>query len=503
MAEHADELTIPIHSSLDPVYGGGPEEIKQARVRFDNLKAEFDRVFGHPPDIYSRCPGRVNLLGAHTAREGCSVLSTAIQRDTIVAISKHSPKEGEKLLRIANVDEKKYAMCSYPADPNQAVDLKNRSWGDYFICGYKGYYEYAKAKGRDVGDSVRFFDESVGLEVMVDGAVPIGWGLSSSAAFVCSATVAIMAAFGVSFPKKEVAEVTRECESHIGKGQSAGMDQHAASMVAKAGFAELIEFNPVRATDHVQLPKGATFVIAHSLADQSQMAATGYNTRVVECRLAAILLGINLGMKPEEARSRMQTLSDVEGLGKSDPLASVKEFLKEVPYTAEQIENIVGEKLTSLFSTSPSSILDVLNSTTQYKLHQRAAHVYSEAKRVHAFRDIASGKLSDEEKMKKLGELMNDSHKSCTSLYESSCPELEELVKVCRDNGALGARLTGGGWGGCVIALLKEATVPQFIQTLKEKFYQSRVEKGVIGKNDLDLHVFASKPSSGAAIFKF
>lgn len=113
-----------------------------------------------------------------------------------------------------------------------------------------------------------------------------------------------------------------------------------------------------------------------------------------------------------------------------------------------------------------------------------------------------------------------------------SCPELEELVKVCRDNGALGARLTGAGWGGCAVALVKESIVPQFIQNLKviiscsnfspklkssswqmvltrfpfclyqEQFYESRLVKGVIEKNDLGLYVFASKPSSGAAILK-
>ncbi|CAK7324702.1 unnamed protein product [Dovyalis caffra] len=108
-----------------------------------------------------------------------------------------------------------------------------------------------------------------------------------------------------------------------------------------------------------------------------------------------------------------------------------------------------------------------------------------------------------EEGEQKLGELMNESHYSCSVLYECSCPELEELVKICRDNDALGARLTGAGWGGCAVALVKEPIVPQFILNLKERFYKSRIDKGITGKNDLGLYVFASKPSSGAAIFKF
>ena len=104
--------------------------------------------------------------------------------------------------------------------------------------------------------------------------------------------------------------------------------------------------------------------------------------------------------------------------------------------------------------------------------------------------------------LQKLGDLMNESHYSCSVLYECSCPELEELVKVCRDNGALGARLTGAGWGGCAVALVKEGIVPQFILNLKETYYKSRIDRGVINQKDLGLYVFASKPSSGAAIFK-
>ncbi|GKV37903.1 hypothetical protein SLEP1_g45869 [Rubroshorea leprosula] len=281
--------------------------------------------------------------------------------------------------------------------------------------------------------------------------------------------------------------------------------------MAKSGFAELIDFNPICATD-VQLPAGGTFVIAHSLAESQKAvtAATNYNNRVVECRLAAILLCIKLGVKPQEAISKVKTLSDVEGLcvsfaegrGSSDPVLAVKEYLKEEPYTAEEIEKITEESLPSVLGNNPTS-LDVLKAAKHFKLHQRAAHVYSEARRVYAFKDTVAASLSEEEKLKKLGELMNDSHQSCSVLYECSCPELEELVKVCRNNGALGARLTGAGWGGCAVALVKESMVPQFILNLKEQFYQSRMDKGVINKNDLGLYVFASKPSSGAAILKF
>ncbi|KAF9592676.1 hypothetical protein IFM89_016753 [Coptis chinensis] len=499
MATH-DELPIPIFSTLEPVYGEGSQQ-EEAQLRFNILKTKFLENFGHQPDLFARSPGRVNLIGEHIDYEGYSVLPMAIRQDTIIAIRKHGVEEKPKVLRIANVNDK-YKLCTYPVDPTQEIDLKNHKWGHYFICGYKGYHEFAKSKGIDIG-------EPVGLDVLVDGTVPTGSGLSSSAAFVCSSTIAIMAAFDTNFPKKEIAQLTCECERHIGT-QSGGMDQ-AISIMAKFGFAELIDFNPIRATD-VQLPANGTFVIAHSLAESQKAvtAATNYNNRVVECRVASIVLGIKLGMKPKEAISKVKTLSDVEGLcvsfasgrGSSDPVVAVKELLKEDPYTAEDIEKITEESLTTILGNSPSS-LDVLRAAKHFKLFQRASHVYSEAKRVHAFKNTVQSKLSDEEILKKLGDLMNESHYSCSVFYECSCPELEELVTICRNNGALGARLTGAGWGGCAVALVKESIVPQFILNLKESFYQTRIEKGVIDKNELGLYVFASKPSSGAAIFKF
>ncbi|PIA60987.1 hypothetical protein AQUCO_00300479v1 [Aquilegia coerulea] len=108
----------------------------------------------------------------------------------------------------------------------------------------------------------------------------------------------------------------------------------------------------------------------------------------------------------------------------------------------------------------------------------RASHVYSEAKCVHAFKDPVQSKLS--------------------------CPELEELLKICRDNGALGSRLTGGGWGGCAVALVKENIVPQFILNFKGKVLSFKdKERHHKKKEEIGLYLFASKPSSGAAIFKF
>ncbi|KAF6162248.1 hypothetical protein GIB67_008377 [Kingdonia uniflora] len=201
--EGIEDLRRLMVYSLDKICARSQHE-EADQLRFDNIKLKFLEVFGHQPELYARSLGRVNLIGEHIDYEGYSVLPMAIRQDTIVAIRKHDVAESPKLLRIANVN--------------------------------------------------------VGLDVLVDETVPTGSGLSSSAAFVCSSTVAIMA--------------------------------------------------------------------------ESEKA------------------------------------------------------------------------------------------------------------------DTVSSNLSDEEMLKKLGDLLNQSHYSCSVLYDCSCAELEQLVKICGDNEALGARLTGAG---CVL----------------------------------------------------
>uniref|UniRef100_A0A8R7UC46 Galactokinase n=1 Tax=Triticum urartu TaxID=4572 RepID=A0A8R7UC46_TRIUA len=357
------EELVPALASLEPVYGAG-SALDEARLRFARLADRFRALYAAGPALFARSPGRVNLIGEHIDYEGYSVLPMAIRQDMIVAIR----RADGGLVRVANVDDK-YATCVYPADPDKEIDIKNHKWGHYFMCGYKGVYEYARSKGIDMG-------EPVALDVVVDGTVPQGSGLSSSAAFVCSATIAIMGILGKNFPKKEVAQFTCKSERHIGT-QSGGMDQ-AISIMAKPGFAELIDFNPIKATD-VQLPSGGTFVIAHCLAEskKAETAATNYNNRVVECRLAAIVLAIKLGMDTKKAVTSVTTLSDVEGLcvsfagkeGSSDPGVAVKKLLHEEPYTLEEIEKITGQSLATVFQSSQTS-LDVLRAAKHFKLFQ-------------------------------------------------------------------------------------------------------------------------------------
>jgi N-acetylgalactosamine kinase len=277
------------------------------------------------------------------------------------------------------------------------------------------------------------------------------------------------------------------------------MDQ-AISIMGERGVAKLVDFNPVRATD-VKLPDGAAFLIGNCLA-VSQKAVTAhdrYNLRVVECRLASIVLAMELGVSNTEALE-YSTLSQVQKLigtlEESEKMA--RRHLHTELYTADELKDKLGQSLETLFMASEASLMVLKHNTIGFKLHDRAVHVYSEAARVHKFAD----ECKDAPSLERLGELMDASHKSCKELYECSCKELDELVEAFRSAGAVGARLTGAGWGGCAVALVKQDAVKEVLARVKKAFFDSRINSGVLRSEDLGQMLFASLPSSGAAILK-
>jgi N-acetylgalactosamine kinase len=112
----------------------------------------------------------------------------------------------------------------------------------------------------------------------------------------------------------------------------------------------------------------------------------------------------------------------------------------------------------------------------------------------------------DSARLARLGALMDASHSSCANLYDCSCPELDELSAAARAAGALGARLTGAGWGGCVVALVREEAVGKLVRGLGERFYAPRglaVAAGAGGSSGAaggEQHIFATKPAAGARL---
>jgi N-acetylgalactosamine kinase len=260
------------------------------------------------------------------------------------------------------------------------------------------------------------------------------------------------------------------------------MDQ-AVSLLGQSGKALRIDFFPLRARP-VSLPAGYGFVISHSLvrASKSAEARAQYNLRVVECRLACALAAQALSKRTGIAL-HPKRLSDLAPERLSLPAEEldriVHDALGENPWSSGEIAKKLG-KSTEQISDSYSRLQDgssVPEPASGYKLLKRSRHVASEARRVE--QAVLEMEKGDAEAF---GNLMNESHASCRDDYEVSCPELEALVAIARDHGALGARLTGAGFGGCTVNLVPEDKADLLMEGLRKEYYTNRTQEAASGE---------------------
>ena len=400
------------------------------------LAAQFAARYGRPPTVLVRAPGRVNLIGEHTDYNGLPVLPFAIDREVRVAAA---PRD-DRRVHVANLAARfpplAYALA--PAIPPAAAG----GWGNYHRAAAQGLLDALGANSLGGGD------------FLVDGDVPPGAGLSSSSALVVGSMLALLAVHGREIAPVRLAELAARAERYVGT-ESGGMDQ-AVCLLAKAGHALRIDFDPLR-TRPVPIPPGAALIVCHSLVDaqKSGAARDAYNRRVRECRHACRLFERVLGAAVPS-------------------LAHLGELRRRAP------ERSGGEWVDRFAALRPPP---------DEVLLRRVRHVLSEAERVDAAElALAAGDWAA------LGALMDASHASCRDDYEISCPELEVLVAAARDAGALGARLTGAGFGGCTINLVPAGAATAFIESMERTFYRGRA--GAEARE----HCFAVTPSAGASV---
>ncbi|XP_036751031.2 N-acetylgalactosamine kinase isoform X4 [Manis pentadactyla] len=405
--------------------------------RLLKLKEMFKSKFGSLPKFYVRAPGRVNIIGEHIDYCGYSVLPMAIEQDMLIAVE---PVKTHTL-QLAKTNPL-YLDFSTSAN-NTEIDKTKLLWHNYFLCGFKGIQEHFGLSNLP------------GMNCLVDGNIPPSSGLSSSSALVCCAGLATLTVLGMSLSK-----------------------------------AKLIEFSPLRATD-VKLPSEAVFVIANSCVEMNKAATSHFNIRVTECRLAAKLLAKHKGLQWDEVL-QLEEVQAKLGVSLEEMLLITEDALHTEPYSPEEVCRCLGISLQELRT-------QILSPNTQdvpiFKLCQRAKHVYSEAARVLQFKKMCEEAPDDVVPL--LGELMNQSHASCRDMYECSCPELDQLVDICRKFGAQGSRLTGAGWGGCTVSIVPAAKLPGFLANVHEAYYQQSARSLVPEEQRL----FATKPGGGALVF--
>jgi len=303
---------------------------------------------------------------------------------------------------------------------------------------------YARAAAQALA---KRFSNLRGIDALVESDLPIAAGLSSSSALLVAIALAIMHANGVTVASLELMELLARGERYVGTA-GGGMDQ-AIILGAQAGCASRIDFHPLRLTP-TAVPAGWQFIVAWSLvhAEKSGAARQAYNERTQQCDAARRLVAARLG-KPEDTAYPALLAA-----------ASVEELLK-----------VAGATLSAV-------------------LARRFRHVVTEGTRVpHAEAALATGDSTA------FGRLLDASHQSLRDDYEVSHPELDRLVELAREAGAAGARLTGAGFGGSIVALCRVERAPEVVAALRERFYAPRGAAEDVGR-----HVFMADPSAGAEV---
>lgn len=381
----------------------------------ERVAAGFARLFGGAPAGVWSAPGRVNLIGEHTDYNGGCVLPFAIQLRTAAAVRLRT----DGTVALASIQH-----------PDEEAGVPVRDLAPGAVHGWAAYPAGLVWAMRDAGWALQR-----GADILVDGRVPPGGGLSSSAALECSVALALAElTTGESgtdaIQRMQLARLAQRAENEF-VGVPTGLMDQAVSMMATEGHALYLDVRS-GATDLIPLAPatGGLELLVFDTRTRHDHATGGYRRRRAECAEAARRLGV-------------ATLRDVEP-------AHLEAALQEL-----------GE----------SSVLV-----------RRVRHVVTEqARTVEAARLLAAGRPD------RLGPLLDASHRSLKNDFEVSTAELDAVVEAARRGGAVGARLTGGGFGGCAIALVPAGSAKAV-----------RAEVAAVAPNGSDVACLLVRPSRGA-----
>lgn len=352
----------------------------------------FAEQFGRRPAGVWSAPGRVNLIGEHTDYNDGFVFPFAIDRRTTVALGDRE----DRLVRVASTFSPDVVEVHLDELTPEAVT----GWAAYPLGVVWALGEF----GADL-QHVR------GVDVHIDSDVPVGAGLSSSAAIECAVALALDEHWGLGFDRPTLAKVGRLAENRVVGAPTGIMDQSASLL----GEADSAVFLDCRSLDADVIPLGFAEAALSLLVIDTRVshahATGGYAARRASCEAGARILGA-------------ESLRDVrvDDLGRAEGLLDDETF-------------------------------------------RRVRHVVSENQRV-----LDTVRTLREQGPGAIGPLLDASHVSMRDDFEISVPELDLAVETAQANGAIGARMTGGGFGGAAIALVADDLLPVITRRIAEAF---------------------------------
>ncbi len=352
---------------------------------------KFQKQFGEKGRVY-RAPGRVNLIGEHTDYNQGFVMPAAINFSCWVGAS--SRNDGKLAIHSDNFHE------------DVRVEIGNLSaWPRNGWASYPLGVAWALAQA---GFPLK------GCNLYIAGDVPIGSGLSSSAAIEVSSGLALLENSGASMEKKDLALLCQKAENEYVGARCGIMDQFIACS-GRANHAVLLDCRSLEGR-LIPIPRDTVLVVCNSMV-KHEIASNEYNKRREECELGVKLL--------KQALPSIEALRDVS-----------------------------------------SAELELHRKLLPAEIYRRCRHVVTEDERaLKAAGAFESGELGG------LGRWMAESHESLREDYQVSCPELDILVDIAgKQKGVLGARMTGGGFGGCTINLVVQGAADSVREAVRKEY---------------------------------
>lgn len=361
----------------------------------DQMVDAFRAAYGARPEGAVRAPGRVNLIGEHTDYNYGFCLPLAIEREARIA---WRARAGDADVRVRSLQEDGEAR--FALGPAIAPDPDHR-WAHYV----QGCAEILIADGMEL----------VGCDLLIDGDVPLGAGLSSSAALEVAAILALLAAAGRVLDPVRIARLAQRAENdYVGTG--CGILDQLSSACAQAGRAILMDCRSL-ALAPAPLPEDVRVVIADT-GKRRELVASAYNERRAQCEAGAAALGVS-----HLRDATLHGLRDAHAEGRIDAIA------------LDRCRHVVAEN----------------------------GRTVAAAACLHAG-DAAA-----------VGALMDQSHADLHDRFAVTCPELDLMASLARAlPGCLGSRMTGAGFGGCTVSLVERDAADDFVDRLV-RAYRERV----------------------------
>lgn len=364
-------------------------------MQHSDLRSLFEAHFGHEPTLVGVAPGRVNLIGEHTDYNDGFVFPGAIDRGLFIA---------------ARVTDGKSQVVSRQMEVGESFDATSVVPGG----GMKSWAKYPAGMAwalRQRGHALP------NIEAYIDSDIPIGSGVSSSAAIEMAFGVIWNRFANLGLENKELAKLGQVCENQFVGVNSGIMDQMASAM-GRDGMAMFLDTRSLK-IEYAPIPRGVSVVLCDTKKPRA-LTDSAYNERRAQCEEASRILGVD--------KLRDATLEQLEAK-KSD--------MSEVVY-------------------------------------RRAHHVITEDARCEEFKEALHA-----EDLQRAGRLMRESHESLRDDYEVSCKELDVMADAAAEApGCIGARMTGAGFGGACVALVRESELDPFREATLSTYGQKTGLRG-------------------------